>query len=461
MPADLTGSGTLPQDRGTPDAELPRGAQIVVALGCERPMEPPSRHALDGVDAVVIGRGAARSWERVVEEGERRLVLRVPDPRMSQTHARVVRLSDAFLVRDAKSRNGTFVNGARVEAAPLADGDLIEAGETLFLFRANVAAEGDATPSGPAGTGLLTLAPEMSAALTMIERLAPTPVSILVQAESGAGKEVVTRVLHRLSRRSGAYVAVNCGALPANLVETELFGYRRGAFSGATEDRAGLVRSAEGGTLFLDEIGDLSPPAQAALLRVLQEREVLPVGATRPFAVDVRFAAATHRDLEQMARTGAFRGDLLARIAGYTVRLPPLRERREDLGVLIASLLERIAGPRTPLVRFTTPAARALFRYDWPLNVRELEKCLEAAVALAGQGPIDLPHLPASVRATATPQKREGEPTLSEDHEKHKNELLALLRAHDFNVSAVARATGKARMQIQRWMRRYHIRPPR
>jgi DNA-binding NtrC family response regulator len=463
MAGDPTGSETLPRDDGPSRDEARGAAQIVVALACERPLEPPTAHSLAGVDAVVVGRGAARTHERVTEEGERRLVLRIPDPRMSQVHARVVRMPGMLLARDAKSRNGTFVNGARIDAAPLADGDVVECGETILLFRASAPDRGDAAPSGPPGAGVTTLAPAYADALGTIERLAPTQVSVLLRAETGAGKEVAARALHAMSRRTGAYVAVNCGAFPANLVETELFGHRKGAFSGATEDRLGLVRGADGGTLFLDEIGDLPLASQAALLRVLQEREVVPVGATRAVPVDVRVVAATHRDLERMVAVGAFRADLLARIAGYAVTLPPLRERREDIGVLVASLLTRIAGPRAGAARFTAAAARALFRHDWPLNVRELEKCLEAAVALAGDAKIDLPHLPEKLRAAASPPRSgdEAAAPLDADDERHKDELLALLRQHDFNVSAVARATGKARMQIQRWMRRYQIRAPR
>jgi transcriptional regulator with PAS, ATPase and Fis domain len=454
---------TLPADRGAGSSDAtPQSPHVVVAFAGDRPLDPPTRHSLAGIDVVLIGRGAERSCERVTEEGERRLVLRVPDPRMSSTHVRIVRMPGMFLARDAKSRNGTFVNGAPIDAVPLADGDVIDAGESIFLYRASMAAVGDASPTHLPGTGLTTIVPEIATQLAMIERLAPTAVAILLQAETGAGKEVVARAIHTLSRRTGPYVAVNCGALPANLVETELFGYKKGAFSGANEDRPGLVRSADHGTLFLDEIGDLPPASQAALLRVLQEREVMPVGATRPVPVDVRVIAATHRDLDQLVRGGAFRADLLARISGYAIGLPPLRARREDIGLLVAALLPRVAGPRASSVRFRATASRALFRHDWPLNVRELEKTLEAAVALGEGDVIDLAHLPAKVRAAAEPPAPVPvEEQLGPEEERHKAELLALLHAHDYNVSAVARATGKARMQIQRWMRRYQIRPPR
>jgi sigma-54 dependent transcriptional regulator, acetoin dehydrogenase operon transcriptional activator AcoR len=286
----------------------------------------------------------------------------------------------------------------------------------------------------------------------------------VINAESGTGKELIARAIHALSKRSGAFVAINCGAIPQSLVETELFGYRKGAFSGASEDRLGMIRAADGGTLFLDEIGDLPPASQAAFLRVLQEREVLPIGATKPVSVDVRLVAATHRPLEELVSKGTFRADLLARISGYTVRLPPLRERREDLGMLIAALLARLAGKNADKVTFSPAAARALFKHHWPLNIRELEKCLETSVVLARGGPILPEHLPDGVRsalqqrtASADPAPEEEPRVLSDEDRARKDELALLLEQHNGNVSAVARAMGKARTQIQRWIRRYGI----
>src|SRR5260370_29152938 len=165
---------------------------------------------------------------------------------------------------------------------------------------------------------------------------------------SGCGKVLSSRAVHALSRRQGPFVGVNCGALPENLVEAELFGARRGAFTGADQDRVGLVLTADKGTLVLDEIGDLPVRAQPTLLRTLQEREVLPVGATRPLAVDIRLVAATHRDLDELVRLHQFRADLLARISGFVIRLPPLRERLDDLGLLIAAMLPRHLPPQQP-----------------------------------------------------------------------------------------------------------------
>ena len=189
---------------------------------------------------------------------------------------------------------------------------------------------------------------------------------------------------------------------------------------------------------------------------VLQESEVLPVGGPRPVPVDFRLVVATHRNLEQMAASGTFREDLLSRMSGFTLSLPPLRERKEDLGLLVAALLRRHFPERTGELKFTAGAARALFRYHWPLNVRELEKTLLLAAAIAPDRTIDVPHLPEPLRTA--PEPAQAAPLLPEEAQR-RDELVALLREHQGNVTAVARVLGKARVQVQRWMRRYGIQP--
>jgi transcriptional regulator with GAF, ATPase, and Fis domain len=287
--------------------------------------------------------------------------------------------------------------------------------------------------------------------------MAPSDVTVLLHGETGTGKELVARALHALSGRDGPFVPVNCGALPDTLVESELFGYRRGAFSGALEDRPGLVRSAARGTLFLDEIGDLPLAPQASLLRVLQEHEVRPVGSTATVAVDARFVCATHRDLAAMVSEGSFRADLLARLSGFVVELPPLRQRREDLGVIVATLLARLAPSRRG-IRFTAAAATAILGHGWTGNVRELEQSLARALALAGDSDrIDLEHLD----LRAGPQRAEARHRpvpLSGADEKLREELLRSLEATGGNVSEVARQLGKDRKQIRRWIERFGIR---
>ena len=261
---------------------------------------------------------------------------------------------------------------------------------------------------------------------------------------------------HDLSGRRGAFVAVNCGALTPTLVEALLFGHVRGAFSGATRDEPGLIRSADGGTLFLDEIGDLPSATQAALLRVLQEHEVLPVGSTRPVAVDCRVVCATHRSLDTLVEGGQFRSDLLARIDGFRYPLAPLRDRREDLGLLLAALLPRVARERAAGLTLAAPAARGLYAHGWPGNVRELERCLARAVALAMTERIEPSDL--ALPAPSLPEVSEIELLeLDEDQARLRQRLVEELAQHGGNVSRVARSMGKARMQIQRWMRRFGL----
>ena len=435
-------------------------ACVTLAFQAERPLEAPVRFSLLGVDAVWFARGRGEPRAERVEKGtETQLRVEVPDRFLSSSHASVQRVFGRWLLEDAGSRNGTFVDGARVEHAELRDGAVFEIGHSFFVFRAAVpklAQPGFALP-GSGESFATSLQPSFAAQLLSLERAAPTRLPIVLRGESGTGKELLARHVHRLSLRNGAFQAINCAALAPALIESELFGYRKGAFSGATEDRPGLVRSADKGTLFLDEIGDLPPPAQGALLRVLQESEVLPVGGTRPLPVDFRLVVATHRDLEQMAVQGGFRHDLLARLSGFTVDLPPLRERREDLGALVAALLRRHAPGRE--LSFTLPAARALFLHAWPLNVRELEKTLELAIAISPDGVIDLPHLPPAVRSTEPLPSPGPPPDLPPEEAKRRDELVALLREHHGNVTAVARTLGKARVQVQRWMRKYRILP--
>jgi DNA-binding NtrC family response regulator len=237
-------------------------------------------------------------------------------------------------------------------------------------------------------------------------------------------------------------------------LEAELFGYKKGAFSGATEDRPGLVRAAHAGTLFLDEVAELSAAAQAALLRVIQEREVTPVGGVRPVLVDFRLVCATHRDLKARVDEGLFRADLFARIAGFVLRLPSLRERREDLGLIIAALLRRLAPDRTDRIAFSVPAARRLMTYPWPLNVRQLEQCLSAALALT-DGRIEQEHLRlADESSSPQPLQR----ALKPHEESRREQLIGLLQKHHGNITAVAREMERDRVQIRRWIKQYQLR---
>ncbi len=282
-----------------------------------------------------------------------------------------------------------------------------------------------------------------------VARLVNTPISLLITGETGSGKEYFAKAVHSASeRRSRPFVAVNCAAIPEHLIESELFGHLPGSFSGASpKGKRGLIAEADGGTLFLDEIGDMPLALQARLLRVLSEREVLPVGATKPVPVNIRVIAATHAPLEQLVLAGRFRDDLYYRLKGAHIQLPPLRER-SDLGAMITRLLGG---------RAITPAAlQRLLAHRWPGNLRELRNVLDYAASLCGNGPIDLDDLPELQVARLPLRADAGEAA----HDDGPEALLQALRAAHWNVSAVARAMGLSRMTLYRRMKRAGIVPP-
>jgi transcriptional regulator with PAS, ATPase and Fis domain len=438
---------------GEQDVSTPPVPQLIIALDCDRPLAAPSRHVLDGLDEVRFGRGDASR----VRAGNV-LTVRFADPRISSDHGRLVRTPEGWTLEDPSSKNGCLVNGRATRQHTLADGDVLELGRTLCVYRfARVvrgASDLDGDQLDAPAPGLATFVASLEQAFARLARIAATQVPVLILGETGTGKEVVARAVHDLSGRRGPFVPVNSGALPESLLEGELFGAKKGAFSGAIADRPGLVRSADGGTLFLDEIAELRAHSQVAFLRVLQEREVVALGETRAVKVDVRFCAATHRDIDEMVDSGEFRRDLHARLNGHAIELLPLRHRREDLGLLIRALLPSI--PDGERAKLSTPAARLLFRYDWPGNVRELEKTLTSAVALAGDRPIapeDLPERLRDPRARVEPSA-----TVSTgDDASLRAQLVARLEQHQGNVAAVARAMGKEPMQIRRWVRRFGL----
>lgn len=262
-----------------------------------------------------------------------------------------------------------------------------------------------AVPSEPAALGrygMLGQSPGMLKVYGLLDRLCSADVPVLIHGETGTGKELVARALHAFGRRSKKrFVAVNCAAVPANLLESELFGHARGAFTGAHIDRPGQFVMADGGTLFLDEIGDMPLEMQVKLLRVLQESEVRPVGSNRTQKVDVRVVAASHKNLEELVRSGQFRQDLFYRLNVVAIPLPPLRERGTDLPLLIQSFLERQAQAQGRTVPKLTPRAMAaLCQHRWPGNVRELDNELSRALALGG-AELDLEDLSATLRAAA------------------------------------------------------------
>jgi sigma-54 dependent transcriptional regulator, acetoin dehydrogenase operon transcriptional activator AcoR len=401
-------------------------------------------------DALAVGRGTADAQP---SSGE----LLLEDPLVSGRHARITRVGSGYQVEDLGSKNGTFLEENRLEGAPvpLGEGARLFIGNHLFVFRRISTLDSEALdeerrkPLGP----VATTSPALARICHKLRRLASSGGELFLAGETGVGKEVYARAAHAASGRGGGFVAINCAALPRELVESELFGYRAGAHSTAQSAKPGLIEEAEGGTLFLDEIGEMGMEAQAKMLRFLQDKEITPLGSTRPRRVDVRVIAATNRAVAAGADSGV-RDDLLARLGASPLRLPPLRDRIEDLGALIAHFGRGAAPP------FELAAFRAMALYRWPLNVRELEKMLAAAWALAeGRRPIAPRDLAEALTGPATtaapePQRRkspEAAPTVAE--------LEDALAKHAGDVAEVARALGRQRAAVWRWIKQFGLKP--
>lgn len=432
--------------RATGSAPIEQPWLFLVAEG-DRLLAGGARYALREVERVLLGRGDARGASR---EG-RTLRVFLPGRTVSAVHARIVPMQGSMVVEDARSRNGTYVDGVRVVRAALGPSSVLEVGRACFVVTALPAATsvGDLDPAvaAPALPGLPSLRPELVERFGTLARVSTTDLSVLLLGETGVGKEVAAHGVHEASGRSGPFVAVHCGALVPELAEALLFGR-------AADDEVGFMRAAHRGTLFLDEVADLPPNAQKALLRALEAKEVVPVGATRPEPIDVRVIAAT-RSLDDAVARGAFRDDLRARLRGFEVTLPPLRARREDLGLLCAAILAR-GGGEPPAI--APDALRALLAYDWPHNVRELVQTLSAARAISGGGTIAAAHLPARVRAQGGPVVA-SRPADTLDEERLRAALIEQLGRQRGNVAAVARAMGKAPMQVHRWLKKLALDP--
>jgi sigma-54 dependent transcriptional regulator, acetoin dehydrogenase operon transcriptional activator AcoR len=441
-------------------AEQPRvPATLVRLLSSDEPGIPSFRHFLEGVDTVRIFRGPAGA----AVHGQT-LEVAIDDPYASAKHVLLRLTPREITIRDEGSSNGTYVEGEPLppgEERPVRSA-LIEVGRTFFLLREETAGSRE-SPTTQEGAEPLTFHAGFAEELRRASRLARRSHDLLVVGESGAGKEVTARWLHRQSGRSGPLVAVNCAALPEHLLEDELFGHVKGAFSGAQSDRTGLIRAAHEGALLLDEVGEMSPALQAKLLRVLEDRRVRPLGGERELPVDTLVIAATHRDLWSMVDEGRFRQDLHARLGLLTVRVPPVRERREDLGLLIRSLLTPLpAGVQS--LRFELETLRGLLLHEWPMNVREMRKVLLAALDLAiadGEDAVVIGprHVPDGVLGS-TEKLAPAAAQLSAEDQELRARLSGLLAEHRGNLAAVARALDRPRIYVQRLMARFGLSRP-
>ncbi|MCB9646831.1 MAG: sigma 54-interacting transcriptional regulator [Deltaproteobacteria bacterium] len=336
---------------------------------------------------LVVGATRHGPFERAASVGaapSNQVVL--PDPTVSRFHFEITRGALGLRVVDVGSTNGTFVNGVRVFDAVLEDGAELRAGDTRLRVEVEPVPRYVQDDAPASFGGLIGESPAMRRLLELLVRLAAVDTPVLVQGETGSGKELVARALHDEGRRkAGPFVVFDCGAVAASLAESELFGHVRGAFTGADVERAGAFERAHGGTLFLDEIGELEPGLQPKLLRALESRKVRPLGGDKEREIDVRVVAATHRDLRQMVNAGTFREDLYHRLAVFALRVPPLRERPEDIAPLARHFLSRaLAGTdfAKDALELTPASLARLSARSFSGNVRELRNVIERALVL-------------------------------------------------------------------------------
>jgi DNA-binding NtrC family response regulator len=416
------------------DAQAADAEPVLVVLGAggveRRPLPRRGR--------VVLGRA-----------GDADVVL--AEASVSRHHA-ALELADGLAIEDLASANGTSVRGTRIAGrVALGWGEAVQLGSLTIL----VMRDRRRVPAAPAGAdGPVIIDPKLQRVVTVIERVARGELGVLLSGETGTGKEVLAELVHARSARSrGPFVRINCAAIPDGLVEAELFGHERGAFTGASSSRRGLIEEAAGGTLFLDEVGDLPLASQAKLLRVLEERTVRPVGGRAPVAVDVRVVAASNRDL----RGEGFRSDLYFRLAGIVITVPPLRERPADVLPLAAHFLARAAVAAGRAAPALAAAAQDWLRaQSWPGNARELRNAIERAVLLCEGDTIEIAHLAGDASAAdPAPNSTLRDALATVERER----IRAVLDEHGWNRSKAARALGMTRNTLAARIKAYGLEP--
>ncbi len=387
--------------------------------------------------------------------------LALDDPTVSRYHLELTATAEGVRVRDLGSLNGTFSGATRLRDATVAAGAQLRVGDTVFVVSAATEAQTEEPPL--AIPGLVFQSAPMHRVARAIRRLAAFGGSVLVEGETGTGKELVARALHSEGpRNKGPFVVVDCGALPGNLVESELFGHERGAFTGAAQRHPGAFERAHGGTLFLDEIGELPPHVQPALLGVLQRKELRRVGGTKEVAVDVHVVSATHRDLRAEVNRGTFRADLYYRIAAARIVVPPLRERRDDVVLLAEHFAREVAGAEGAL---PAELLAALPQQHWSGNVRELRNLVERTIAEGAEGAGGEPAWPgdgdlgaSSPRAEAPPVERYRDARAQAIADFEQRYLKALIESVDGNASEAARRARMDRPYLLSMLKKYGLR---
>jgi two-component system response regulator GlrR len=415
------------------------------------------RFSLVVVDGPDRGALAMSPGQRMIVGTDRTCDFRLGDRAMSRFHCEIALGPDGIAIRDTGSTNGTRVDGVRVVQAYLRRGARLELGRNLLTFEMTAEQIGVDLFGGESFGRLRGRSVAMRAAMARLARAATGDITVLLSGETGTGKDLAAEAIHQESRRrEGPFAVVDCGGLPHTLLESELFGHVRGAFTGADRDRVGAIEAASGGTLFLDEIGELPLDLQPALLRALERREVKPLGTDRFRPVDVRVVAATNRDLRRDVNSGRFRADLYYRLAVLPVAMPALRERREDIPLLAEALIEEIAGGdaalRGQLARRVS--AEEIARYDWPGNVRELRNYIESCAVLEQPRPggeEDERWFGMPAPGASQPMRTARKHWLAWFERQY---VLDLLKRSGGNVAAAARAAGVDRAYLYRLMRR-------
>lgn len=408
----------------------------------------PVQRGEEGTNRILGTRGASvwRVWagaQRLSREVELRpgeelvigsgseVDLQLSDPTVSRRHCRVSATARGLEVTDLNSTNGVYVAGVRVGSAVVS-----HSGPGFVIGRTPIYVKAVSPERGGMGLpGLVGVSEGIKRVAQEVRCFAPHDVAVLVQGETGSGKDVVARAIHELSGRKGPFIAVNIGALQDSLADAELFGHRKGAFTGAVSDRKGAFELAHGGTLFLDEIGDISPAVQVKLLRALEEKRIRALGSEREATVDVRIVAASWAQLDVLASEGRFRWDLYHRLSTAVIRIPALRERRVDIPILARHFLSADAVSSQPY-ELTEDAIERLKEYDWRGNIRELRAVLKRAAMVCPNG---------IITAAELDLKKTSNPKTVERRQVSAPEAAELLRLHAGNVSAAARAAGLPR----------------
>ncbi len=421
-----------------PSGEQPRRAFLVVRQG-----ERTQVIDLHVGDDLLVGRAADAT-------------VRLDDARASREHARVRRRDDAITLVDLGGRNGTRVNGERVVGErPIGSGDVIAIGQVEIVVAET---SGAASPTAiDAPDGIVVADAKTARVFELVARVAPTPTTVLILGETGVGKELVAERVHQLSPRATApFVRLNCGSLPPALLESELFGHEKGAFTGADRKKLGYLDAAAGGTLFLDEIGELALELQPKLLRVLESRRFMRVGGRDELGVDVRIIAATNRALDAEVRAGRFREDLYFRLAAFPIEVPPLRERRSELALLTELFLRRYAirmGVAVPAI--APDAAAAIARYAWPGNVRELRNAIERALVIGDGRTLRAADLPAIARPEGAATS--AGPMRDQIADVELRAIEAALAAEHGNQTHAAKRLGISRRMLIYKMAKYRL----